>query len=300
MAFIDANKDRVTAGLRWGVEPICRVLQVAPSTYYDAKSRPPSKRSVTDAELKEEIRRVYKHNRSCYGAQKLWRQLQREGIACGRDRVARLMRTLGICGVTRGKERPKTTVPAAEGRPEDLVKRNFSAGAPNRLWVADITYVATVVGFVYTAFVIDVFSRAIVGWAVSKSLTATVALDALELAIWRRSGAVKGVVHHSDRGVQYLSIRYTERLEEAGAAPSVGSRATSYDNALAETVNGLYKTELIHRQASWAGAGQVECATAEWVAWWNEARLHSAIGYVAPAEYEAKAARAQTAQAPAA
>ena len=202
MAFIDANKDRVTAGLRWGVEPICRVLQVAPSTYYDAKSRPPFKRSVTDAELKEEIRRVYKHNRSCYGAQKLWRQLQREGIACGRDRVAQLMRTLGICGVTRGKERPKTTVPAAEGRPEDLVKRNFSAGAPNRLWVADITYVATVVGFVYTAFVIDVFSRAIVGWAVSKSLTATVALDALEIAIWRRSGAVKGVVHHSDRGVQ--------------------------------------------------------------------------------------------------
>ena len=288
MAFIDANKHRVTAGLRWGVEPICNVLQVAPSTYYDFKSRPPSRRSVTDQELKEEIRRVYRHNRSCYGAQKVWRQLHREGIACGRDRVARLMRALGICGVTRGKKKPKTTTPGASERPDDLVKRNFTTEAPNRLWVADITYVETAVGFCYTAFVTDAFSRAIVGWAVSKSLSATVALDALEMAIWRRSGDVKGVVHHSDRGVQYLSIRYSERLEEAGAAPSVGSKGDSYDNALAETVNGLYKTELINRE-TWANAAAVELATAGWVEWWNSARLHSALGYVPPAEYEALA-----------
>lgn len=244
---------------------------------------------MTDAELKEEIRRVYRDNRSCYGAQKLWRQLHREGIACGRDRVARLMRELHICGVTRGKKKPKTTIPGASERPGDLVKRNFTAPAPNRLWVADITYVDTTEGFCYTAFVTDVFSRAIAGWAVSKSLSATVALDALEMAIWRRGGKVRGVVHHSDQGVQYLSIRYTERLEQAGAAPSVGSVATSYDNALAETVNGLYKAELIDRN-TWPSAGAVELATAAWVAWWNERRIHSALGYVTPTEYEALAA----------
>jgi putative transposase len=269
-------------------------VQVAPSTYYDAKSRPPSRRSVTDQELKDEIRRVYACNRSCYGAQKIWRQLHREGIACGRDRVARLMRTLGICGVTRGKKKPRTTVPGQE-RPADLVKRNFSATAPNRLWVADLTYVATDKGFCYTAFVTDAFSRLIVGWAVSESLSATVALDALEMAIWRRRGHVEGVVHHSDRGVQYLSIRYTERLEEAGAAPSVGSRGDSYDNALAETVNGLYKAELVTRQ-SWAHARAVELATASWVEWWNTQRLYGPLGYLPPAEYEAQYIAAASAQ----
>ena len=261
------------------------MLQVAPSTYYDAKSRPPSKRSVTDQELKAEIRRVYKHHRSCYGAEKIWRQLQREGISCGRDRVARLMRTLGMAGVTRGKKKPRTTIPADE-RPGDLVKRNFSATAPNRLVVADLTYVLTAEGFCYTAFVTDVFSRLIVGWAVSESLSVTVALDALEMAIWRRGG-VGGVVHHSDRGVQYLSIRYTERLEEAGWTPSVGSKGDSYDNALAETLNGLYKAELINRR-SWPHARAVELATASWVEWWNTERLYGPLGYVPPAEYEAR------------
>lgn len=292
MAFIDANKDRTTDGLRWGVEPICAVLQFAPSTYYDAKSRPPSRRQVTDAELGAEIRRVHKDNLSVYGAEKVWRQLHREGIACGRDRVARLMRQIGLCGVTRGKKAPRTTVGDQEAeRPKDLVKRDFSAPAPNRLWVADITYVATGVGFVYTAFVVDAFSKAIVGWRVATSLHSELALDALEMAIFSRHGAdLTGLVHHSDRGVQYVSIRYTERLADCEVLSSVGSKGDSYDNALAETVNGLYKAELIHRRDKWSSATEVELATAGWVSWWNTARLHSALGFVPPAEFEARAA----------
>ena len=281
MSFIQTHRDR------WGVEPICRVLQVAPSTYYAARSRPPSIRALRDAELKVEIHRVWKDNFEVYGARKVWRQLGREGVAVGRDRVARLMGELGICGVVRGKPR-RTTIPAETAdRPADLVERNFTAPAPNRLWVADLTYVATWAGFAYVAFIIDAFSRMIVGWRVATTLRATLALDALEMAVWARQGGLDGLVHHSDRGGQYLAIRYTQRLAEEGAVASVGSRGDSYDNALAETVNGLYKAELIGRRGPWRGAEQVELATLAWVQWWNERRLHSAIGDIPPAEYEA-------------
>jgi len=273
---------------RWGVEPICRTLKVAPSTYYAARRRLPSARACRDAELKEEITRVYKENFEVYGAAKIWRQLQREEISVGRDRVARLMSELGIAGVVRGSPK-RTTIPAEVGdRPADLVDRNFTAPAPNRLWVTDLTYVATWAGFCYVAFVIDAFSRMIVGWRVSTSLRTDLALDALEMAIWTRQGAMlDGLVHHSDRGVQYLAIRYTDRLDEAGAVASVGSRGDSYDNALAETVNGLFKAELIRRQGPWRTADQVELATLAWVQWWNQRRLHGTIGDVPPAEYEA-------------
>jgi len=263
-------------------------LQFAPSVYYDVKARPPSRRSVGDAELKAKVLRVYKENFEAYGSEKIWRQLHRDGIACGRDRVARLMRELGIAGVVRGKPR-RTTIPADKAeRPSDLVKRNFSAPAPNRLWVADITYVRTISGFAYTAFVIDVFARMIVGWAVSASLGAELALDALEMAVFARQGEdLSALVHHSDRGVQYLSLRYTERLADEQAITSVGSKGDSYDNALAETVNGLYKAELVHHFGPWRNAGHLELATAAWVSWWNNARLHSWCGYVPPAEHEA-------------
>jgi putative transposase len=272
-----------------GVEPICRVLQVAPSTSYAASSRPPSARALRDAEHKVEIKRVYKEHFQVYGARKVWRQLHREGIVVGRDRVARLMRELGIGGVVRGKPR-RTTIPAqtAEQRPADLVERDFTAPAPNRLWVADLTYVATWAGFAYVALVIDAFSRMIVGWRVATTLRATLALDALEMAIWARQHEdLDGLVHHSDRGGQYLAIRYTQRLAEEGAVASVGSRGDSYDNALAEAVNGLYKAELIGRRGPWRSAEQVELATLEWVSWWNQRRLHGAIGDIPPAEHEA-------------
>jgi len=282
VSFIHGHRDR------WGVEPICRALQVAPSAYYAARSRPPPARALRDAELKVEIRRVYDANFQVYGARKVWRQLGREGIQVGRDRAARLMRELGICGVVRGKPRRTTTPAKTADRPADLVERDFTAPAPNRLWVADLTCVATWAGFAYVAFVIDAFSRMIVGWRVSTSLRAELALDALEMAVWaRQHEGLGGLVHHSDRGVQYLSIRYTERLAEEGAAASVGSRGDSFDNALAEAVNGLYKAELIRRQGPWRGAEQVELATLAWVQWWNQRRLHGAIGDIPPAEYEA-------------
>jgi putative transposase len=271
----------------FGVEPICQALEIAPSSYYAARSRQPSARSVRDEELKLDISRIHRGDYAVYGARKLWRALRREGTEVGRDRVARLMGSLGLAGAMRGKQL-RTTVPAqlAE-RPADLVKRSFSAPAPNRLWVADLTYVSTWAGFCHTAFVIDAFSRAIVGRRVSSSLHAELALDALEMAIWsRRSSDLAGLVHHSDRGVQYLAIRYTERLADAGAVTSVGAKGDSYDNALAETVNGLYKTELIRARGPWRTVDQIELATAARVAWWNEQRLHSACGDVPPAEYE--------------
>jgi putative transposase len=281
--FIDTHRDR------FGVEPICRVLQIAPSTYYARTARPPSSRTLRDAHLKLEIRRVWDDNFQVYGAEKIWRQLGREGIQAGRDRVARLMRSLGIRGVVRGSKRRTTTPGQAADRPADLVDRDFTAPAPNRLWVADLTYVPTWAGFCYTAFIIDAYSRTIVGWRVTTTLRASLALDALEMAIWaRQDTGLDGLVHHSDRGVQYLSVRYTQRLADQGAVASVGSRGDSYDNALAEAVNSLYKAELIGPRGPWRTADQVELATLAWVGWWNQRRLHGALDHIPPAEHEAR------------
>jgi putative transposase len=281
IAFIDDHRQA------YGVEPICRMLPIAPSTYYAASRRPASARAVRDAKLKGEIARVHAEQFGVYGARKVWRQLHREGISVARCTVERLMGELGLEGVRRGKPRRTTTPDAAAARPADLVDRDFSATRPNRLWVADLTYVATWSGFVYVALVIDAFSCFLVGWQASRSLRTDLALDALEMAIWRRRGGLDGLVHHSDRGGQYLSIRYTERLAEAGAVTSVGSRGDSFDNALAETIIGLYKTELIRRRGPWKGLAEVEYATLEWVDWFNHRRLLEPIGHVPPAEFEA-------------
>ena len=282
--FIDRNRSQ------YGVESICRMLPIAPSTYYEYESRrrDPERlpdRSKRDAELGVQIDRVWRENRQVYGARKVWEQLNREGVGVARCTVARLMRGMGIQGVVRGRKL-KTTIPdEAALRPPDRVDRNFSAARPNQLWVADLTYVATWRGFVYVAFVIDVFSRKIVGWRVTNSLKTDIALDALEQALWSRP-TTEGLVHHSDRGVQYLSIRYTERLAEAGIEPSVGSIGDSYDNALAESVIGLYKTEVIRREGPWKGLDDVEFATLDWVCWYNEKRLLEPIGDIPPAEFE--------------
>jgi putative transposase len=281
IAYIDAHRDR------FGVEPICQLLPIAPSTYHAAKRRLPSARALRDEELKVDIRRVHEGNFGVYGARKVWRQLRREGISVARCTVERLMGELGLQGVRRGKPHRTTTPDETTARPADLVERNFSAARPNQLWVADLTYVATWSGFVYVAFVIDAFSRFLVGWQASRSLRTDLALDALEMAIWRRQAQLEGLVHHSDRGGQYLSIRYTERLAEAGAVTSVGSRGDSFDNALAETIIGLYKTELIRRRGPWRGLDEVEYATLEWVDWFNHRRLLEPIGHVPPAEFEA-------------
>jgi len=281
--FIAEHKER------WGVEPICRELQVAPSSYHAAIRRPPSARRRRDEGLKEEIRRVWDEHRRVYGADKVWAQLRREEIPVARCTVERLMRALGLRGVTRGKTSVRTTIgDEAADRPLDLVARQFRAPAPNRLWVADLTYVKTHSGWVYVAFVVDVCSRYVVGWQVSRSLRTDLALDALEMALWARGGTqLDGLIHHSDRGVQYLAIRYTERLAEAGAMPSVGSRGDSYDNALAESFNGLYKTELIRHRGPWRGLDDVEYATLEYVDWFNHRRLHGDLGMIPPAEFEA-------------
>ena len=284
--FIDTHRDR------FGVEPICRVLQAASSTYYAARVRPPSVRQVRDEALKVKIRHVHAEHFGVYGVRKLWRQLRREGVPVARCTVERLMRELGLKGVQRGNAK-KTTVSHDTGKwPPDRVDRNFRAPAPDRLWVADLTYVRTWSGFAYVAFVIDVFSRHIVGWHASRSLHSDLALAALEQALWARDPA-NGLIHHSDRGVQYLSIRYTERLAEAGAVTSVGSKGDSYDNAMAESVIGLYKTELIHRKGPWRNIDDLEFATMEWVDWFNNRRLFGAIGYVPPVEFEANSYSSQ-------
>lgn len=294
-AFITAHKDR------FGIEPICTTLGIARSTYYGARTRRPSARALGDEALKPHIARIHAEHYDVYGARKVWTQLHREAAKdaalpmAGRDRIARLMRSLGLKGLVRGKA-PRTTSPAeAAGWPADLVQRSFKAPAPNRLWVADLTYVATWRGFAYTAFIIDVFSRRIVGWRVATTLAADLALDALEMAIWQRRDAdLDDLVHHSDRGVQYLSIRYTERLAEAGAVTSVGSKGDSYDNALAEAINSLYKGELIRRRGPWRSVDDVEQSTLNWVDWWNNRRIHGAIGGVPPAEFEAEYYRHST------
>ena len=292
MAFIDENRDE------YGVEPICDVLPIAPSTYYEHRARQldPERRperAKRDERLSAEIHRVGHENFSVYGAEKVWRQLRREEIDVARCTVERLMRVNGLRGAVRGRAFKVTTVAdGAAVRPPDLVQREFRAERPNQLWVADLTYVATWAGFVYVAFVIDVFARSIVGWRVSSSLRSDLALDALEQALHARAPA-DDLVHHSDRGVQYLSIRYTERLAEAGIERSVGSIGDSYDNALAETVIGLYKTEVIRRRGPWRNMDAVEYATLEWVDWFNRRRLLGPLGFVPPAEFEEAYHRSQ-------
>jgi putative transposase len=288
IAFIDDHR------AVYGVEPICKLLPIAPSTYraHAARRADPSKapaRMQRDQVLSEQIRRVYEANFEVYGVRKVWRQLGREGIAVARCTVARLMRQMGLRGVSRGKE-VRTTIPdKAASCPADKVNRQFQAPRPNALWVSDFTYVSTWQGFVYVAFVIDAFARRIVGWRVSRTAHASFVLDALEQALHDRQ-PVKGggLIHHSDRGGQYVSIRYTERLVEAGIEPSVGSVGDSYDNALAETVNGLFKTEVIRRRGPWRSLEAVEFATLEWVDWFNHRRLFEPIGNVPPAEAEAR------------
>lgn len=288
IAFIDDHR------AVYGVEPICRVLPIAPSTYHAhaARRADPGKlpaRARSDAALMVEIRRVFEANFHVYGVRKVWRQLGREGIVVARCTVARLMRAMGLKGVVRGKT-VRTTIPdPAAPCPLDRVNRQFKAPRPNALWVSDFTYVATWSGFVYVAFVIDVFARRIVGWRVSRTAHAAFVLDALEQALHeRRPHQGDGLVHHSDRGSQYLSIRYTERLAEAGVEPSVGSVGDSYDNALAETINGLFKAEVIHRRGPWRSFEAVEFATLEWVDWFNTRRLLEPIGNIPPAEAEAR------------
>jgi transposase InsO family protein len=282
--FIDEHREE------HGVEPICEKLPIAPSTYYEQKSREadPSRlpaRTVRDAALREEIERVWKEHFGVYGARKVWRQLGREGIDVARCTVGRLMRQMGLQGVVRGRTFKTTVADDAAFRPPDLVQRDFSADRPNQLWVADLTYVATWAGFVYVAFITDVFSRKIVGWRVSNSLRSDLALDALEQALHAREDLDR-LVHHSDRGVQYVSIRYTDRLADAGIEPSVGSVGDSYDNALAETIFGLYKTEVIRRRGPWRNLEEVEYATLEWVDWFNHRRLFEPIGNIPPVEFE--------------
>ena len=283
IAYIDAHRGH------FGVEPICRVLQFAPSTYWSARRRPASARSQRDAELKAEIARVHAENFGVYGAPKVWAQLNREGHTVARCTVERLMRELGLRGVMRGKPRRTTVADTAGERPRDLVERRFSAPAPNRLWVADLTYVRTWSGFVYVAFVTDAYSRRIVGWQASRSLRSDLALHALEQAIWERNRAghsVAGVIFHTDKGSQDLSIRYSERLAANAAVSSVGSRGDC-DNALAETIIGLYKTELVRHRGPWRGLEDLELATLEWVDWFNRRRLHHHnAGRVPPAEAE--------------
>jgi putative transposase len=285
--FIDAYREEQ------GVEPICRVLAIAPSTYHEHARRRADPEAAParvrrDGELMAQIQRVFDDNFRVYGTRKVWRQLVREGYDVARCTVERLMRRMGLQGVVRGR-RARTTVPGKGGPcPLDHVNRQFAVPRPNALWVSDFTYVATWTGFVYVAFVIDAYARRIVGWRVSRSAHAGFVLDALEQALADRRPLAGGLVHHSDRGVQYVSIKYTERLAEAGLVPSVGSIGDSYDNALAETINGLYKAEVIHRRGPWRSLEAVEHATLEWVDWFNNRRLLSSIGHVPPAEAEAR------------
>ena len=295
--FVDQHRDT------HGIEPICKVLQIAPSGYrrYVALQRDPDKRcgrAKRDAVLAPQIEQVWQSNMQVYGADKVWRQLAREGTAVARCTVERLMRHQGLRGVVRGKV-VRTTISDNKALcPLDRVNRQFKADCPNQLWVSDFTYVSTWQGWLYVAFVIDVFARRIVGWRVSSSMRTDFVLDALEQALYaRQPERDNSLIHHSDRGSQYVSIRYSERLAEAGVEPSVGSKGDSYDNALAETINGLYKAELIHRRAPWKTKEAVELATLEWVSWFNHHRLLEPIGYIPPAEAEANYYRQLASQA---
>ena len=300
--FIDEHKERRSVdGLRWGVEPICTVLQFAPQTYYAARKRPRSARAVRDEALKPDILRVWDENYRVYGAPKIWTQLNREGISVARCTVERLMPVLGIRGAVRG-QKPATTRPdPADHRPEDLLNRDFAAEAPNTKWVADLTYVRTRSGFCYVAFIFDCYARMIVGWCAATSLRTDLVLTALEQAIWTRleeprrsqlpgDGSFEAtphrearLIHHSDAGSQYLSIAHTESLAQAGIDPSVGSVGDSYDNALAESIIGLYKTELVYNLGPFNGLSDLEWATFEYVDWFNHRRL---MGKTTPAERE--------------
>jgi putative transposase len=281
--FIDANRDEL------GVEPICRDLQVAPSTYYAAKKRPLSARAVRDALLIPALVAIWVDNYRVYGVRKLWKAARRAGHDIGRDQVGRLMGLAGIEGRRKGAKRRTTKKDPTAVRHPDLVERDFGVDAPNSLWVTDITYVATWAGFAYVCFIVDAFSRTIVGWRVATHMRTDMVLDALEMARWKRGTVLEGLVAHSDAGSQFTSIRYGERLAELGAVPSIGSVGDAYDNALAESVNGSYKEELIRGpgQGPWKNVDDVELATLAWVHWFNTARLHENLGYVPPAEFEA-------------
>jgi putative transposase len=287
--FVDSHQEE------HGVQPVLRALEgtpaaIAPSTYYAAKTRPVSARSRRDEQLTALIKQIHAENYGVYGARKIWHELLRRGVRVARCTVERLMRQAGLRGLLRDKS-PRTTRPAAEtDRPRDLVKRDFTAAGPNQLWVADLTYVRTAVGWVYAAFVLDVYSRMIVGWQVATSLYTDLALDALKMAIWRRQnqGAdLGGLIHHSDRGVQYRAIRYSQRLAETGAVASVGSKGDSFDNAMAEAFNSLFKAELVRNKGPWHGLDDLEMATVEYIDWYNNRRLHGELGHVPPAEHEA-------------
>ena len=290
MSFIDEHRARFG-----GVEPICRVLKehgvdIAPSTYYAAKRRPPSRRAVRDAWLKDQIRRIHRDNYGVYGADKIWRALHREGVVVARCTVERLMRELGLSGAVRGRRVRTTIRDDGHERARDLLRRDFTAPSPNRRWVADFTYVATWDGIVYVAFVVDIYSRAIVGWSAATNKRTQFVLDAVEMALWRRdrdgTPAGEGLIHHSDAGSQYTAFRFTAHLAGEGIAASIGTVGDALDNALMESAIGLYKTELIKRRGPWRKLADVELATAEWVDWYNHRRIHTAIGHRPPAEHE--------------
>jgi putative transposase len=294
IAFIDEHKDRTSSGLVWGIEPICEQLPIAPATYHAAKGRAPSARTLRDEALRPEILRVWEQNLCVYGADKVWDQLNKDGITVARCTIERLMAGMGLQGCRRGRVQVHTTISDDTlDRPGDLVERRFTASAPNRLWLADLTYVRTSTGWVYVAFIVDVYSRMIVGWQASRSLRTDLAIDALQMAIYNRgrTDSLEGLIHHSDRGVQYLSLRYSQRLAANDIVASVGSKGDSYDNALVESFNGLYKWELIYPQGPWTGLSDVEFATLTYVDWFNNRRLHGGItpgpGYTTPANYEA-------------
>jgi putative transposase len=284
----------MTGGLRWGVEPICRELQVAPSTYYEARDRAPSARELRDRELGPQLQELWARNYSVYGRRKLTAKAKRSGIDVGRDQVARLMRRQGIRGASRAKKRFTTHQDKSHVRAPDLVNRDFTATRPDELWVADFTYCSTWSGVVYVAFVTDVFSRRIVGWKAARSMTTPLVMAALDMAAWtRRHSTLAGLTCHSDAGSQYTSVTYTDRLEEIGAAPSIGTIGDSFDNALAESMFSIFKTELFRNPAvlasvggHWKGLDDLEIETCKWVPWFNEERLHGELGDLTPAEVE--------------